>query len=240
MKLFGIIGKSLSHSFSPDYFNAKFQKLNLPDRYEKFELSSIAQFPDLIKRQKLLRGLNVTIPYKSDVIPFLNENDDVAKAIGAVNTVVINDGRTHGFNTDVIGFNQTLKSLGIRNGKALVLGSGGVSKAVQYVLKNRSISFEVVSRNDNSNLRYEDVDRKLIQNSSLIINCTPKGMWPNTSDVPDIPHQSLTPNHILIDLIYTPRVTTFLQQGLKRGCRVKNGYEMLISQAEASWRIWNE
>jgi shikimate dehydrogenase len=239
MRLFGIIGNPLTHSFSPEFFELKFQKLKLDCSYKKFELGSASEFQNLLKSHPELEGINVTIPFKSEILPYLDRLDDIAQEIGAVNTIKIEKGISTGYNTDVIGFEETLKSLGIKNGRALILGSGGASKAVKFVLKKNGIGFTMVTRNkDSGDLTYSEIYKSIVAQHNIVINCTPVGMWPDTHLFPNFPYKFLSPNHILIDLIYKPRVSAFLAQGLKRGCRVKNGYQMLVKQAEASWKLW--
>lgn len=239
MRLFGIIGNPLSHSFSPEFFAIKFHKLKLDYSYKAFELNSVSEYQDLLISHPELEGINVTIPYKSEIIPYLDRIDQVAQEIGAVNTIKIKNGQSTGYNTDVIGFEEMLKTLGIKQGRALVLGSGGASKAVKWVLHKNGIGFTTVSRNRSSGgLTYAQIDRSVVHQHNIVINCTPVGMWPDTHLLPNFPYKFLSPNHILMDLIYKPRVSAFLAQGLKRGCRVKNGYQMLVEQAEASWKLW--
>lgn len=240
--LFGIIGKPLGHSFSPEYFREKFVKLRLSNhRYEKFELSAVEDFPELIRKHPNLIGLNVTLPYKSTILPFLNQIDDAVAEIGAANTLAIHKSIISGYNTDVEGFQHTLKSLNLQHGPMMVLGDGGVSKAVQYVLKLHQIPFKVVSRKGGINtLNYSELNKPLMDACVGLINCTSLGMYPNTETAPNIPYRYLNSRHVLIDLVYNPRVTRFLQHGLAKGCRVKNGFQMLVKQAEASWRIWQK
>lgn len=236
-KLYGILGKSLGHSFSPDYFSHKFQKLHIDAVYRKFEISHIDEVKRVLAESNLV-GLNVTIPYKQEVIPYLDILSEEVNAIGAVNTILLKSGKSYGFNTDVVGFAQTLKSLNIGKTKCLVLGTGGAAKSVQYVLNQRNMECLSVSRSpENGQINYEQIDKPLLQQYPCIVNTTPLGMSPNI-EKPDLPYRYLSENNILIDLIYQPRVTPFLLEGLERGARIKNGFEMLISQAEASWKIW--
>lgn len=242
MKRFGLIGKTLKHSFSKGFFEKKFSQLGITDcSYENFELQSIEEFPDLIANNAELKGLNVTIPYKEDVIQFLNSKNEIVESIGACNCIKIVDGELHGFNTDAIAFKNSLHKYLKPNHKcALVLGTGGASKAVQYALKELNIDFLIVSRRkDKNQLGYEDVSRDIIKGHQVIINTTPLGMYPNVDQDPPIPYLALTPDHLLFDLIYNPAKTKFLQHGEEKGAQTVNGYEMLVAQAEESWKIWN-
>jgi shikimate dehydrogenase len=244
--LYGLIGKKLSHSFSKNYFSEKFEKEGLKDHaYELFELPNINSLPSLLHQQPQLKGLNVTIPYKEEVLPFMNKIDDAAGAVGAVNTIKIRDGKLTGFNTDVYGFNssltETLGSSDIRN--ALILGTGGASKAVQVVLGQLNISYKIISRRKTKNtLSYDDLNAapELIKNHRLIINTTPLGMYPAVDKKPSLPYHFITENHIFFDLVYNPDVTAFLNEGAHYGAKIKNGLDMLHYQAEHAWRIWND
>jgi shikimate dehydrogenase len=241
MKQYGLIGYPLGHSFSKNYFEEKFAKEHLQDcTFELFPIEKIETFIEIIATQKNLQGLAVTIPHKEAVMPLLTEISDAAKAIGAVNCIKIIDGKTIGYNTDVIGFEKSLLPLlQTHRNKALVLGTGGASKAVQYVLKKLSIPFLLVSRNKTNNtITYENISAKIIQTHTLIINTTPLGMTPNEEGFADIPYHLLTSKHLLYDLIYKPEKTLFLQKGEEQGCVIKNGFEMLILQAEENWEIW--
>lgn len=243
MRRFGLIGKTLKHSFSKNYFTQKFKENHINDcSYETFELQSIDQFPNLFQTCPDIAGLNVTIPYKEDVIKFLDEKNDIVKEIGACNCIKVTEGKLHGFNTDVIGFKNSLQpKLKQQHTKALILGSGGAAKAVQYALKELEIEFTVVSRRKEFNeLGYEDIDDEILHQYKLIINTTPLGMFPDVNNDPPIPYRYITSEHFLFDLIYNPDKTKFLQQGERQGAQIANGYEMLILQAEESWRIWNE
>lgn len=242
MARYGLIGRHLSHSFSQGYFTGKFQHEALDDhRYDLFELPTIEGLPALIERTPGLLGLNVTIPYKQAVISFLHAIDPVAAAVGAVNTVRISDGTLTGYNTDVNGFRDTLVPL--LNGtkpRTLVLGSGGASRAVVYVLKELGIKFRVVSRSrENGDITWDLLDPSLVSVCPLIINTTPLGMFPDVDGIPPVPVSAIGPKHVLVDLVYNPERTRFLQAGEERGARVANGLAMLHGQAEASWRIWN-
>jgi len=244
MRLFGLIGYPLTHSFSGRYFSEKFEKEGWTDcRYELFPLSSIDDLPLLISDNPLLMGLNVTIPYKKVVIPFLDASDHLPKGVGACNCIRIVDGRLEGFNTDVIGFENSLHPLLMANhSNALILGNGGATEAVAYVLKKLGIHFEIVSRilHEGSTITYKEVGEAIIRSHQLIINTTPSGMFPMVDQCPEIPYQYIGPGHLLFDLIYNPAETLFLRKGMEQGAATKNGEEMLKIQAEESWRIWNE
>jgi shikimate dehydrogenase len=243
MRRFGLIGKTLKHSFSKNYFTQKFKDNQTRDCiYDIFELQSIDELPDLIATHPDLKGLNVTIPYKEQVLTFLNERSVVVQEIEACNCIKIINGKLHGFNTDVIGFKNSLQpKLKPHHKKALILGTGGAAKAVKYALKELEIEYLLVSRRKEfGDLGYEDVDDEILKQYTLIINTTPLGMFPNMNDDPPIPYEFLTPQHFLFDLVYNPEKTKFLQHGEKQGAQIANGHEMLILQAEESWRIWNE
>jgi len=237
MRTFGLIGKTLVHSFSEGYFNKKFHTEDVNDaEYKNFELNNISEFTDLISKMKL-SGLNVTIPYKESVIPFLDELTPQAKEIGAVNTIQFKDNKLIGHNTDTIGFSQSINPLLNERKNALILGNGGASKAVQYALKTLNIKYKIVSRK--SSFDYSDISIKSIGYYDIIINTTPLGTYPKTADFPQIPYKQLNENHLLFDLIYNPIESTFLRFGKTRNCSIKNGLEMLEIQAESSWNIWN-
>ncbi len=242
MKQFGLIGYPLSHSFSKGYFTEKFQKENIVDsKYDIFPLEKIEDFVELCNTHKNFVGLNVTIPYKEKIIPYLNELDETAANIGAVNTIKFINGKTIGYNTDCYGFEMSLKPLlKQHHAQALILGTGGASKAVEYVLKKLGISLQYVSRyKSEKTISYEEVNQLIIHHSKLIINTTPIGMYPNVNNAPDIPYNAITDNHLLYDLIYNPEETQFLKEGKLHGAQTKNGLEMLYLQAERSWQIWN-
>lgn len=242
MKQYGLIGYPLSHSFSKGYFAEKFLKENITDaNYDVFPLEKIEDFTALYQNKENLIGLNVTIPYKQQVIPFLDELDETSANIGAVNTVKFTQGKRIGYNTDAYGFEMSLKPmLQSHHTNALILGTGGASKAVEYVLKKLGISFQYVSRNKSDNtISYEQLDEFIIHNSKLIINCTPIGMYPNVDVAPNIPYNAISEKHLLYDLVYNPEETLFLKKGKEKGAQTKNGLEMLYLQAERSWEIWN-
>ncbi len=239
-KKYGLIGYPLSHTFSPGYFKNKFKEQHIHDcMYASYELSDIKQFLDLVK-DKEIHGLNVTIPYKELVMEYLDELSPEAKEIGAVNTIKFDKGKLIGFNTDVMGFEDSLKELIGENPieNALVLGSGGAAKAVFYVLKNLGIETKVVSRSDKGDLHYSDLKGQM-SNYQLVVNTSPLGMYPKQDTCPNIPYEEITDNHFFYDLIYNPEKTLFLKQAEANGAKIKNGHRMLIIQAEKSWEIWN-
>jgi len=244
-KVFGLIGAAVSHSFSKAYFDEKFFREGLRDyHYELFPLRNIKEIEKLIKDTKGLSGLNVTIPYKEQVLKYLDEVDGFAKKIGAVNVIKIKDGKLKGFNTDSDAFFETVEKWLPKNKtlKGLILGTGGSSKAVQESLKKLSVEFKLVSRDrKKGDLTYEDLENKpsLISDSLLIINTTPLGMSPNTETMPPIDFENIGPDHYVYDLIYNPARTMFLQKAEMRSATIKNGLEMLHVQAEKSWIIWN-
>ena len=242
MRLFGLIGYPLSHSFSKKYFTEKFEKEQLAGcRYELFPITSINELKDLVKTNKDLAGLNVTIPYKEQVIPFLDDSDKVVSQIKACNCISIVKGKLNGYNTDVSGFEQSLKEkLQPHHTKALILGGGGAAKAVEFVLRKLNIVFRYVSRKPSvHSYSYEQLTVPIITDHPLIINTTPLGMYPSVNEAPQIPYAALTTRHYLFDLVYNPEKTLFLQKGEQQGAIIKNGYEMLVIQAEESWKIWN-
>ncbi|MCU0381407.1 MAG: shikimate dehydrogenase [Chitinophagaceae bacterium] len=242
MRLFGLIGYPLGHSFSKRYFTEKFSREGIRDAvYELFPLESIEQFPALWENHSSLMGLNVTIPYKESVIPYLDNCNDIVLETGACNCVLKKDGKLYGFNTDVIGFEYTLKAhLLPHHHQALVLGTGGAAKAVEYVLRKSGIEFRSVSRKAGAGqLAYDALDIPLIRAYPLIINTTPLGMYPAVENCPSIPYDGIGPGHLLIDLVYNPPLTRFMEQGIQRGAQAVNGESMLVLQAEESWKIWN-
>jgi len=245
MRRYGLIGYPLSHSFSKKFFSDKFESEGLSNvSYENFAIPSIAEFPHLLENP-CIYGLNVTIPYKEQVTSFLDWKDEVVEKTGACNCIRIDQGKLRGFNTDVAGFEQSLKkNLQPHHKKALVLGTGGAAKAISYVLKQLSIEYLVFSRSKPANLTgalsYEELSADLLASHLLIINTTPLGMYPNVDDCPPIDYEKLTPDHYLFDVIYNPGKTRFLQRGEEKGAIIQNGLEMLIIQAEESWRIWTD
>jgi shikimate dehydrogenase len=243
MRLFGLIGKPLTHSFSKGYFNTFFQENGIRDHlYENFELDQINALTDLVVSQSGLAGLNVTIPYKEVVLPYLHFQDEVVQSVGACNCIKISAGQLYGFNTDVIGFRESLRSrLKSHHNKALILGTGGAAKAVAYILKQLDIEYLTVSRKTNSDsLSYEEVNAEMLADHTLIVNTTPLGMYPHLETYPPIDYTKLSSAHLLYDLVYNPEKTSFLQQGEANGATILNGYEMLLIQAKESWRIWND
>lgn len=241
MAKYGLIGKDLSHSFSKTFFTYKFEQENRRDSYHNFELESLEEFPQLIKNTEGLKGLNVTIPYKEAIIPYLYKLDKEAEKIGAVNTIKFRkDGKLIGYNTDHYGFAKALADFfPIKEKTALILGTGGASKAVQYVLDAMEFDYEVVSRKPTvDSIGYNSLSRDVMADHLLIVNCTPIGTSPNVNDCPKIPYQYLTRDHVLFDLIYNPRETEFMKRGFVKGARVINGLKMLENQAKKSWRIW--
>lgn len=245
MRTYGLIGFPLTHSFSQKYFSQKFERDKIADsEFKNFPLEDISKLPSLIKENPTLRGLSITIPHKQRVIEFLDEIDPAAREIGAVNCVKrwkMEDGKwmMAGYNTDVYGFEQSLKPLlKPHHTKALILGTGGASKAVAYVLKKLKVDFRIVSRT-NSIILYSQIDRSIMEENSLIVNTTPLGMFPKVNECPDIPYEFITPKHLLYDLTYNPEVSLFLQKGQEKGAQIKNGLEMLHVQADKAWEIWN-
>ncbi|EKB49361.1 shikimate dehydrogenase family protein [Cecembia lonarensis] len=246
MRKFGLIGYPLGHSFSKKYFSEKFEKEGITDaQFDLYEIEDIALFPALLDKHFDLIGLSVTIPYKEKVIPFLDELDEACRQIGAVNCIRIRNGSLKGFNTDYIGFKLSLKNwLGAERPAALVLGTGGASKAVRQALEDLDIEYKMVSRSSEGmtnciNYQELNVDGSVLSHHQLIINTTPLGTFPNTETMPDINPEFITRKHKVYDLVYNPE-KTFLMRSLEaRGAIVKNGLEMLILQAEAAWKIWN-
>jgi shikimate dehydrogenase len=241
MREFGLIGYPLSHSFSRRYFTEKFSKEGIDASYENFPLENIGELPSLIETHPALEGLNVTIPHKQSVIASLDSMSDVVKEIGACNCIRIRNAKREGFNTDVIGFETSLNAhLSPIHRKALVLGTGGASKAVCFVLNKKSIPFLQVSRNRSAGvISYEDITPSLVEEHLLIINTTPLGMYPDIHHCPDLPYDAIGESHYLFDLVYNPSMTLFLQKGKENGAIIENGYSMLELQAEESWMIWN-
>ena len=245
MREFGLIGKSLGHSFSQTYFTQKFQSLELTDcSYELFELPTIAELPALLATHPNLVGLNVTIPYKEQVWPYLSEVAPSAARVGAVNVIeVTEDGRYIGHNTDYIGFKESLERFYPHRGEnaaALILGTGGASKAVEVALRDLGIRYWLVSRNPmGSGLTYDDLTPALVGGHSLIINATPLGTYPRVEESPTLPYAVLSSQHYLYDLVYNPSETQFMRKGIEAGAHTTNGFEMLCLQAEAAWKIWN-
>ncbi len=244
--IYALLGRNISYSFSRTYFAEKFRRSGLKDHiYVNFDLSEISQLPAFLEKYKgKLKGFNVTIPYKQNIFNFLDEVNSDAREIGAVNVVkVLKSGGLKGFNTDSYGFENSIKPL-LRpfHKKALILGAGGASKAISFVLNKLGIEYLFVSRSLDPKpgyIAYKDLSAEIINNYKVIINATPVGTYPDIEKAPDIPYELLTSNHLLYDLIYNPPMTSFLNQGRSRGAAVKNGLEMLELQAEKSWEIWN-
>ncbi len=244
MKTYGLIGFPLSHSFSQKYFTAKFQKEGIGDcRYEVYPIRSIEEIKALIGADPLLMGLNVTIPFKQSVLPYLDNTDMIPAGLSACNCIRIKEGKTIGYNTDIAGFERSLLShLKDDHSHALILGNGGAAEAIKFVLNKLKIKYKVVSRkiHHDTDLTYSELREPIIKEYKLIINTTPLGTFPDINECPDIPYRFLTNQHLLYDLVYNPEKTVFLQKGEVFGATIKNGYEMLMLQAEESWRIWNE
>jgi shikimate dehydrogenase len=246
MKQLGLIGYPLSHSFSKKYFDDKFQKLSLSDfSFSVFSMENVNQFPALLNEHKNLIGLSVTIPHKETIIPFLDEVDEVAKEIGAVNCIKISAGKLKGYNTDALGFKQSLRPfLDVNHTKALVFGTGGAAKAVAYVLKKQNIDVWFVTRQKNADLpnsfTYEELNEEIVAACKLLVNTTPVGMHPNINECPALPYQAISPQHLVYDLTYNPAETLFLKKAKEQGALISNGYNMLCFQADEAWRIWNE
>ncbi len=243
MRTYGLIGYPLTHSFSEKYFTNKFKLLGITDaEYYTFSIHSIEELNLIIKTYQNLCGINITIPYKKQILAFLNDADDTVKAMNACNCISIKDGRLVGYNTDVVGFENSLKPfLKPNHSKALILGTGGAAAAVEFVFKKLSINYHLVSRKASpSNLTYSDLNESIMDEYNLIINTSPVGQFPEILQSPSIPYQFINSKHHLFDLIYNPAETSFLQKGKAKGASIQNGYEMLVLQAEESWRIWNE
>lgn len=242
--VFGLLGKNISYSFSRGYFTEKFKKLQLSNfSYVNFDIQNCNEFPTIIASEKNLRGMNVTIPYKQEIMLFLDEIDVIAKEIGAVNTIKVEkNGKLKGYNTDAVGFEKSIKPLLKPHHKAaLILGTGGASKAVAYVLKKNNIFYQFVSRNPEADkeISYDNLSQQIIEKHTVIVNCSPLGTTPNIDKYPNIPYEFINQQHLLYDLIYNPAETLFLSKGKENGAVIKNGLEMLQLQAEESWRIWN-
>jgi shikimate dehydrogenase len=247
MKRYGLIGYPLTHSFSKRYFTEKFEGEKINSTYENFEIDTIEKFPEIIKNNPEIIGLNVTIPYKEKVIPYLDELNDSAREIGAVNTIKVTRAGSgvhlKGFNTDTFGFENSLKPLlKPHHKKALILGTGGASKALKYVLEKLGIEYISASIEElkENEIRYEDIDEAMMADRLLIIHATPLGTFPKTDVCANIPYQFITDKHLLFDLVYNPEVTLFLQKGEEKGATIKNGYDMLLGQANRAYEIWNE
>lgn len=241
MKNYGLIGHPLSHTFSPKYFNDKFEKEGIDASYKAFELEDISDIRDFIQDNNL-NGLNITIPFKKQIMRFMDELDPLVSRAKAVNTIKVVDGKLIGYNTDLLGFRKSLRDqIGYKRAAAIVLGTGGGASAIKGALEVMGIPYLVVSRNTRvGDLTYKGLTRRVFEQYNLIINTTPVGMYPNVDDAPDIPYDLLTESHFVYDLIYNPEKTKFLRQAENKGCSVQNGLEMLHQQAEESWKIWNK
>lgn len=243
MRLFGLVGYPLTHSFSQSYFTQKFSSMGMGDEfaYENFSIPDIEELPFLLIQKKYLDGFNITIPYKKQVLPFLHQLTPEVAEIGACNCVRIQNKKLTGYNTDIIGFENSLKPfLQKQHTHALILGTGGAAAAVEFVLRKLNISYLNVSRtSSDQTIHYNQLNKAVLSQYQLIINTSPVGQYPNVEQAPLIPYEFLEPTHHLYDLIYNPTETQFLLKGKAQGASIQNGYEMLVLQAEESWRIWN-
>ena len=241
---FGLIGRNISYSFSKKYFNEKFEIGHFDNcEYKNYDIESIKEFPKIINEIKGLRGLNITIPYKEEIIPYLDKLSKTAEKIGAVNCITISKKKKlKGYNTDYHGFKKSLQPLlKDHHKKALILGTGGASKAIAYALRKLKIEYDFVSRTaDEFQYKYEELDASIFEEYTIIINTTPVGTYPNVDDCPNLDYSLFTKKHIAYDLIYNPEETAFLKKAKAQGTVTKNGYEMLVLQAEKAWKIWNE
>ena len=244
LRKFGLIGKNIGHSFSESYFTQRFRKEGTDEcTYENFDIQSVNEFPDILKNNPDLSGLNVTIPYKESIIPFLDERSKKAAIIGAVNVIrLLKNGKLKGYNSDYYGFRKSLLPLlEPHHKKALVLGTGGASKAIAFALEELHILYTFVSREETSSaIDYNQINASTFDNFQIVINCTPLGTSPNINEFPPIPYEFFTEKHIAFDLVYNPAETLFLKKASEKGATTKNGYEMLVFQAEKSWKIWNK
>jgi shikimate dehydrogenase len=243
MRLFGLIGYPLSHSFSKRYFEEKFAKEKITGvAFENFPISDISLLSGLLQENPGLEGIAVTIPYKRSVLSFLDEEDAMVKAIQACNCIRVKGKKLTGFNTDVSGFETSFRTLlGPQHRKALVLGTGGASASVQFALKGMNIPYLVVSRNKAAgNITYGELTEEVMRNHTIVINTTPVGTYPKVNEAPPIPYEFIGPAHYLFDLVYNPAETQFMKEGRRQGALVQNGYAMLVAQAEENWKIWND
>lgn len=247
MEKYGLIGYPLKHSFSSKFFGEKFEKEKINAEYNNYEIADINSLPSIISSDSTIKGLNVTIPYKEKVLQFLDELDETAEAIGAVNVIKITrkEGKItlKGYNSDLIGFQNSIQPIinPLVHTKALILGTGGASKAVKYGLKRLGIESKYVSRTSGAdNFTYKELAPEILSEYKVIVNASPVGTFPNVDECPDIPYEYLTDSHLLYDLVYNPPVTKFLELGAKHGAKIKNGGEMLQLQAIAAWGIWND
>jgi shikimate dehydrogenase len=241
-QIYGLLGKSLKHSFSPDFFKSYFQNNHIDAEYRLFEIETIADVKQVFASKPA--GLNVTIPYKEEIIPFLDELDETAKLIGAVNVIAFENGKKVGYNTDAFGFHQSIKPfLTFHHERALIFGTGGASKAVAHVFKSIGLDVIFVSRNPNeesNQFHYSDVNEAMISTCKVLVNCTPIGMFPKIDETVSVPWKALSEDHLVIDLIYNPPLTKFLSNAQKSGATILNGGSMLREQALKSWEIWNK
>ena len=243
MKTYGIIGRNISYSFSPKYFSEKFKSEGITAQFLNFDMPDLSGLDKLKEEYPGLRGTSVTIPYKEEIIPLLDGLDPIAREIGAVNTVKFHeDGRKIGFNTDYIGFRDSLRPhLKPHHKKALILGTGGASKAIEYALESLDIISLKVSRHEGpERITYRDLDAPFLEEFTLLINCTPMGTYPDVHQLPEVPTHLLGPDHVVFDLIYNPAETQLMKRAAAQGAVAVNGYEMLVLQAEAAWKIWNQ
>lgn len=242
MTKYGIIGYPLGHSFSRGFFTEKFTRESIDAQYLNFEIPDVAMLSDVLRDNPELRGLNVTLPHKQAVIPLLDEMSEEAMEIGAVNVIRVRNGKLKGFNSDIIGFTNSIKPLlQSHHRKALILGTGGASRAIRVGLNRLGIEWTYVSRSPREGMHtYADLTPKLMQDYTVIVNCSPVGMFPKVDAAPAIPYELLSPQHLLFDCVYNPEETLFMKKGRKQGATVKNGLEMLHLQAVASWKFWNK
>lgn len=242
MTKYGIIGYPLGHSFSRGFFTEKFARESIDAQYLNFEIPDVAMLSDVLRDNPELRGLNVTLPHKQAVIPLLDEMSEEAMEIGAVNVIRVRNGKLKGFNSDIIGFTNSIKPLlQPHHRKALILGTGGASRAIRVGLIRLGIEWTYVSRSPRDGMvTYEDITAETLQEYTVIVNCSPVGMFPKVDAAPAIPYELLSPQHLLFDCVYNPEETLFMKKGRKQGATVKNGLEMLHLQAAASWNFWNE
>ena len=242
MDKYGIIGNPLGHSFSKRFFTEKFAREGIDAEYLNFQIPEIGKLTEVLQENPELRGINVTLPYKTEVIPFLDELSDEAREIGAVNVVQIRNGHLKGFNSDIIGFTRSIQPLlKPHHRKALILGTGGASRAIRVGLTRLGLEWKYVSRTPREGMiTYEDITAETLREYEVIVNCSPVGMFPKVDECPAIPYEFLTQDHLLYDLVYNPENTLFMKKGALQGAVVKNGLEMLHLQAIASWEFWNE
>lgn len=242
MAKFGLIGRNIGYSFSKDFFTDKFEKEKRKSTYHIYDLANIAEIQDILEKNRDIKGLNVTTPYKESVIPYLDRIDKESTEIGAVNTIKFDKNKKLvGYNSDHYGFAKAISDFfPLKSKTVIILGTGGASKAIKYVLNAMKFKTIVVSRmKSNQTVDYNELDEDIIANHHLIINCTPLGTYPNIHEYPQIPYKYIGKDHLLFDLTYNPLITEFMEIGMIQGARVSNGYKMLEYQAEKSWLIWN-